>query len=76
MLGGTAIAVCVPLVMENDTIECCFEDMALTGVYVNDQTVLCVSPRFSAPGSVKLQVTIFQEEQIMFQEENSYFVCK
>lgn len=76
MLGGTAIAVCVPLVMENDTIECRFEDMALTAVYVNDQTVLCVSPRFSAPGSVKLQVTIFQEEQIMFQEENSFYVCK
>lgn len=76
MLGGTAIAICVPLVMENDTITCCFEDMVLLGIYVNDQTVLCVSPRFSAPGSIKLQVTISQKEQIIFQEETSFYVCK
>lgn len=75
-LGGTAIAVCVPLVTENDTIECTFEDTVLPGIYVNDQTILCVSPRFPAPGSIKLGVIIFQEETIIFQEEGSFYVCK
>ena len=79
MFGGTAVRLCVPSILETDSIECMFGGSALNGVYLSVQEVLCVSPRFSQPGPVELQVTIIREGDAVFYGEKTFtareFTC-
>ena len=77
MLGGTAVRLCVPSLLESDYIQCTFGDStSSTGVYLSSREVLCVSPRFSEPGPVALQVTITRDGETTFEREKMFTACE
>lgn len=58
MLGGTAVRVTGPCLDETDVIICTFDVIEVAGVYMDEMSLLCVSPILSKVGEVNLELKV------------------
>lgn len=76
MLGGTGVMVSGTQfsIKEDDDILCIFDGIEVRGVYVNEQTALCVSPLLSQTGRVPFQILV--NGSTSFSSESIFTSCK
>ena len=60
---------------EDDNISCIFDNQNTRGVFVGEETVLCVSPQLNRTGKVLFQLTITRSD-IMYTYGADYYSCK
>ena len=64
MLGGTPVLVSLEVedqsshFKDSETITCIFDEAMVTGVFVDEKSVLCVSPALSRTGRVPFQILV------------------
>ena len=76
MLGGTGIMVSGTqlYVSVDDDIQCTFDGIAVKGVYVDQENILCISPLLSRTGRVPLQVSV--DGGTTFLGESTFTSCE
>ena len=65
MLGGTLVTLRGPCFEQQDIVECIFDGTSSPGVYVNRDSVVCVSPSMSAIGKVDVTLRITRGSEII-----------
>ena len=78
MLGGTLVTLRGPCIEESDVIECIFDGISTPGVYVNRESVMCVSPAMNAIGKIDVTLQVTRGSNILsrsafFYSGNNYF---
>lgn len=78
VLGGTAVLVSGSQLTfnKNRRISCVFDDVEVTGVYVNEQQALCVSPNLTETGRVLFQISYQNSAGGSVTGESTFTSCK
>lgn len=72
-LGGTAVKVQGPCFNESNTVECIFDKISTPGIYVNRDSVICVSPVMTTYGRVTVRVQIMDANKDIIFERDAPF---
>ncbi len=63
MLGGTPLFISGPCFNIEDDVQCMFEgSIEVAGIYIDEFTVVCVTPYFPTRGRKDLTVTVWSSE--------------
>ena len=68
MLGGTGVKVTGPCLNTTDQIICGFDNKKVEGVYIDETSLLCVSPNVSRVGEVDFELKIIKTVNNRMQE--------
>ena len=73
MLGGTLVRVSGPCFEPSDDVTCLFGDISTPGVFIDQESVACISPAMSAIGRVEVMLEILRSNQVFTFRRNSFF---
>ena len=76
-LGGTAVHITGPCFDETDQITCIFDNQpGQTGFYVNNLTVICVSPSFDTIGWKDLTLMVTRDGNLAYATRSRFYASK
>lgn len=75
--GGTPVLVSGPCFEEDERISCIFDGIVVEGIYLNQDTTLCISPQLPSTGRFPFRISIAATNgTIRFQGDSVFFSCK
>ncbi len=75
--GGAAVLVSGPCFQEDDQISCVFDGVAVEGIYVTEDTSLCISPPLPSFGRLPFQLNVTAANgTFKYQGDSVFFSCK
>ena len=76
-LGGTAVHITGPCFNETDQIACIFDNQReQAGFYVNNLTVICVSPSFNTFGWKDLTIVVTRDGNLAYTTQSRFYASK
>ena len=76
-LGGTAVHITGPCFNETDQIACVFDNQPeQSGFYVNNLTVICVSPSFNTIGWKDLTLMVTRDGNLVYTAQSRFYTSE
>ena len=72
MFGGTPVVVSGPYFTTSDTITCQFESIVVDAMYISDEQVLCVSPRFEKIGEIAFIIYVVANDGVTSRFDSTF----
>ena len=72
MLGGTLVTLRGPCFEQEDIVQCIFDGTSTPGVYVDRESIMCVSPAMSAIGNVQVTLRVTRGNEIILRSASFY----